>query len=62
MVDGTSWKEQLALSAGEERPSRSPPMQAGRIGAVTSETGARPADVDPNSTDRRLVGCWIETR
>jgi hypothetical protein len=62
-VDGSSWKEQLALSAGEERLLEVP-GDAGRFVSVrvTSETGARPADVDPNSTDRRLLGCWIETR
>jgi hypothetical protein len=62
-VDSASWKEQLALSAGEERLLEVP-GDAGRFVSVrvTSDTGARPADVDPNSTDRRLLGCWIETR
>ena len=62
-IVGASWNEQLTLSAGEERLLDAP-SDAGRFVAVrvTSETGARPADVDPNSTDRRLLGCWIETR
>ena len=29
---------------------------------VTSAAGARPVDRDPRSTDRRLLGCWIEIR
>jgi len=62
-VDGASWKERLALKPGEEKLLELP-SDAGQsaVVRVTSETGARPADVDPNSTDRRLLGCWIETR
>jgi hypothetical protein len=62
-IDGGSWKQQLALSAGEERLVEVP-STAGQFVAVrvTSEAGARPADVDPNNPDRRLLGCWIETR
>jgi hypothetical protein len=62
-VDGGSWREELTLSAGEER-WLALPAEARRVVAVRvkSESGARPADSDPQTSDRRLLGCWIETR
>jgi hypothetical protein len=44
------------------------PVEAGPPGSnaallrVTTTAGFRPADLDPSNTDRRLLGCWIETR
>lgn len=62
-IDAGSWREDLALHAGEER-LLDISAQAGRIVTVQvrSATGARPADSDPNNADRRVLGCWIETR
>ena len=62
-IEATSWREELALNAGEER-LLDVPGEAGQIVAVRvrSTKGARPADSDPNNADRRLLGCWIETR
>jgi hypothetical protein len=62
-IEAGSWREELALNAGEER-LLDIPAEAGQIVAVrvSSATGARPADSDPHNADRRLLGCWIETR
>jgi hypothetical protein len=62
-IDAGPWREELALNAREERLVDIP-AEVGRIVAVRirSATGARPADSDPNNDDRRLLGCWIETR
>jgi len=62
-IEAASWREELALNAGEER-LLDIPAEAGRIVAlrVRSATGARPADSDKNNSDRRFLGCWIETR
>ena len=62
-IEAESWREELALNAGEERLLNLS-ADAGRIVAVRvrSATGARPADSDPSNADRRLLGCWIETR
>jgi hypothetical protein len=62
-VDSGAWREELTLTANEER-LLDVPVEAGRIVAlrVRSKTGARPADSDPNNTDRRVLGCWLETR
>jgi hypothetical protein len=58
-----AWREQLRLAAGEERLV---PVPAGnRLTTpltVSAANGFRPADVDPGSEDRRLLGVWIETR
>jgi hypothetical protein len=66
LASGT-WRQTLALRPREERMV-DVPVEAGRPGSnaallrVTTTAGFRPADLDPSNTDRRLLGCWIETR
>jgi hypothetical protein len=63
LVSG-EWRQEMVLAPREER-AIDLPAEAGRPRAVlhvTSAAGARPADADPGSTDRRLLGCWIEIR
>jgi hypothetical protein len=59
-----AWQERLLLNAGEERLVNVPFDGRDRTTPLTvaAANGFRPADVDPGSEDRRLLGVWIETR
>ena len=62
-LESGTWHDDLALKPGEERVIEIP-VGAGpgtRL-TVLSADGFRPADVDPKSSDDRLLGVWIETR
>jgi hypothetical protein len=62
-LESGAWREVLSLAPREERLIEVPIDPSG-IGArlrVATTAGARPADVE-QSDDRRLLGCWIETR
>jgi hypothetical protein len=62
LVSG-AWREEMSLSPREERVIDLPVTGQPRVVLhVTSAAGARPVDVEPGSTDRRLLGCWIEIR
>jgi len=63
-IEGSGWRRELAMKAGEERTVDIPVDRArgaARV-RVTAERGARPTDFEHGSTDARLLGCWIETR
>jgi hypothetical protein len=63
-LESGEWRRTLTLEPREERmfdiPDR--PDARGASLRVTTTAGVRPSDVDPASTDTRLLGCWIETR
>lgn len=61
-VDGAS--QVLDLRAREERtlPVLIGPDRPGALIEIASETGFRPADVEPGSTDPRFLGVWVEFR
>jgi hypothetical protein len=64
VLESGRWRQDLALKPHEERLLEVP-VEANRPGVVLrvrSATGARPADVEPGSQDKRMLGCWIETR
>jgi hypothetical protein len=56
-----SWIIDLSLGEWEERDVDVPTDKATRTAVVTITTdgGFVPATVDPASTDRRFLGCWI---
>jgi hypothetical protein len=63
-LESGAWRQDLTLEPREER-TFDVPAKAGSNAAllrVTASTGARPSDLDPANEDRRLLGCWIETR
>ena len=63
-LSSAAWHETLQLNAGEERLVKVPSDEHGRTTPLKVEAanGFRPAEVDPGSEDRRLLGVWIETR
>jgi hypothetical protein len=64
VLESGSWRDELVLGSREERIV-TVPADTHRIGTalrVTSRHGVRPIDVDPHSDDRRVLGCFIETR
>jgi hypothetical protein len=64
VFESGSWHEELILTPREER-NIGIPSDAARIGTalrVTSRGGISPAEVDPQSEDRRVLGCFIEAR
>jgi hypothetical protein len=55
------WREQLALEPHKRRDVEVPAGSAGLIPLrISTETGFVPADLEPGSSDKRLLGCWIE--
>jgi hypothetical protein len=62
LVSG-AWRQEMTLGPREERVIDVPADGSQRaVLHVTSAAGARPVDMEPGSTDRRLLGCWIEVR
>ena len=64
VLEGAHWRRELAMAPREEK-MLDVPADADRPGAmlkISSSSGARPSDVEAGNTDRRLLGCWIETR
>ena len=64
MLESDGWLQEVALKPREER-AFDLPIAAARPGVVLrvrSAAGARPADREPGNHDRRMLGCWIETR
>jgi hypothetical protein len=64
LLEGDGWRQQLVLAPGEERLVALPaPVSSGASALrVTASRGARPTEFERGSTDRRYLGCWIETR
>jgi len=64
VLEADGWRQDVALNAREERLFDIPidPARAGIVLHVRSATGIRPADVEPGNQDKRVLGCWIETR
>jgi hypothetical protein len=63
-LESGSWREELVLGPSEERIV-SVPADSTRIGTalrVTSRRSVSPAAVNPQSADRRVLGCFIATR
>ena len=63
-LESAAWRQDLTLEPREERMFDVPfsPGTHAALLRVTTSAGARPSDLDPKSEDRRLLGCWIETR
>lgn len=57
-LDGDGWHQELVLAAGETRTVDVPTPRV----RIAPARGARPVDFEPGSTDRRLLGCWIEMK
>jgi hypothetical protein len=57
-----TWGERVALMPGISRDVRVPaPARPGPfLLRVTTEKGFIPADINPGSPDRRILGCWVE--
>jgi hypothetical protein len=64
VLEADGWRQAVALAAREERMFDIPtdPARAGVVLHVRSVSGIRPADVEPGNLDKRVLGCWIETR
>jgi hypothetical protein len=61
-LTAAAWTVTLDLTPGEER-SIDVPTVAGRAWLqTTSEAGFRPHDVDPGSSDVRVLGVWVQVR
>ena len=61
-VSTGTWHQEIILAPREERLIDLPIAGERTLLTVKSAAGARPADVDPISHDRRLLGAWIEIR
>ena len=63
-VQAGNWREDVALSPGEERRLSIPLVPGRRAVAVRLETtaGFRPSEVEPGSQDSRFLGVWVEVR
>ena len=60
------WEESLALEPGAARPVAIPAIAQPDLGVriaaldISVQNGFVPAEVEPPSTDRRFLGCWID--
>ena len=63
-LESGTWRERVALKAGEGRVLQLPTDGRSRATPlkVTAANGFRPVDVDPESEDERFLGVRIETR
>ena len=61
------WKQQLMLEPGAARHLAIPTIPVSELGVrmaplrIAVEAGFVPANVDRAATDRRFLGCWIES-
>jgi hypothetical protein len=64
VLETDGWRQDVALKPREERLFDVPidPARAGVVLRVRSATGVRPSDIEPGNLDKRVLGCWIETR
>jgi hypothetical protein len=64
VLETDGWRQDVTLKPREERVLDVPidPSRAGVVLRVRSVTGVRPADIEPGNQDKRVLGCWIETR
>lgn len=62
-VRSGGWNDRRELGPGEVW-DLDVPRRAGRVAAVTIATAAafRPSELDPSSTDTRVLGAWVEPR
>ena len=66
ILTAPGWTERLALDAGATVRVSIPTMVQSTLGVrvapldITVRDGFVPAEVDRASTDRRLLGCWID--
>ena len=57
------WERAMDLKPGETQLVELPPPSRGVITVIVeTESGFVPADKDPASRDRRLLGVWVEVR
>jgi hypothetical protein len=60
-LEAGEWREEMTLSAGEERRVRVP-LDVSRDSTLlrlSTSAGFRPSAVDPNSRDDRYLGVWV---
>jgi hypothetical protein len=64
VLETDGWRQEVSLKPREERMFDVPidPARAGVVLRVRSAAGVRPADIEPGNQDKRVLGCWIETR
>jgi hypothetical protein len=61
---GGDWREPMTLAPGEVRNLEVPmdPRRGAALLRITTSTGFRPSEVEPGSTDTRVLGVWVEVR
>ena len=62
-VSTFGWQQTLALVPGQAAEVELPRFPSGVVPlTITAETGFYPKDIDPQSTDRRFLGAWVEVK
>jgi hypothetical protein len=61
------WRKEVTLAPNEQVELEAPAARGGRgqtlvLMRIRVANGVRPADLDPRSGDRRLLGLWVEMR
>jgi hypothetical protein len=61
------WRREVTLAPNEQQEIEAPAARGGRTPTVMlmrirAANGVRPADLDSRSSDRRLLGLWVELR
>ena len=62
-VSTFGWQQTLDLVPGSAQEVEVPRFPSGVVPlTITAETGFSPKDIDPQSTDRRFLGAWVEVK
>jgi hypothetical protein len=62
-VSTFGWQQTLDLVPGSAQEVELPRFPSGVVPlTITAETGFSPKDIDPQSTDRRFLGAWVEVK
>ena len=63
LVSTFGWQRSFDLVPGQAVEVELPQFPSGVVPlTITTETGFYPRDIDPQSTDRRFLGVWVEVK
>ena len=62
LISTQGWREEMRLAPGEERRVQIPldHSRGATLFRLTTSSGFRPSEVNPNSRDNRYLGVWVK--
>ena len=63
IISTFGWQRRFTLVPGQAVEVELPSFDSGVVPlTISADSGFSPQDVDPNSTDRRFLGIWVEVK